>query len=128
MTRIFPFIAAAILACGGVSSALAQSTQTPAPAQAGDDPSMAQPKGSTQPALQTPQPVHNPESTVGLAPSEQPINNVKPRVAGQVVPSSLGTRLQVAVYSVPAASVESVTVVVSVTEPSPLSVGAANGS
>jgi hypothetical protein len=66
MTRILSFIAVAMLACGGVGSALAQSTQTP-------------------------QPVHNPESTVGLAPSDQPINNIKPWVAGQVVPSSQET-------------------------------------
>jgi hypothetical protein len=66
MTRILSFIAVAMLACGGVGSALAQSTQTP-------------------------QPVHNPESTVGLAPSDQPITNIKPWVAGQVVPSSQET-------------------------------------
>ena len=61
-------------------TALAQANQTPA--QAG---------GSTQPALHAPQPVHNPESTVGLAPADQPVNNIKLRVAGEVVPSSQET-------------------------------------
>ncbi len=82
---------AALLLAATAGGALAQSTQTPAPAQAGDDPSMAQPEGSTQPALQAPEPVHNPESTVGLAPADQPINNIKPRVAGEIVPSSQET-------------------------------------
>jgi len=89
MKRILPVLA--VLALAGSASAAFAQTQTPAPGQAGDDPSMAQPKGSTQPALQTPQPVHNPESTVGLAPADQPINNAKPRVAGDVVPSSQDT-------------------------------------
>jgi hypothetical protein len=84
MNRFLPFVTAALLA----SATSASLAQTPAPGQAGDDPSMAQPKGSTQPAAQPAAPVKNPESTVGLAPSEQPINNLKPRVAGQVVPSS----------------------------------------
>ena len=93
---ILPIVAAAMLA--GAGSAFAQTqtpaqtpAQTPVPGQAGDDPSMAQPKGSAQPGLRTAPPVHNPESTVGLAPSEQPINNAKPRVAGEVVPSSQET-------------------------------------
>jgi hypothetical protein len=73
-------------------AALAQDNQNPKPGQAGDDPSMAKPEGSTQPALKdTPQPVHDPESTVGLAPADQPINNAKPNVAGEVVPSSQET-------------------------------------
>jgi hypothetical protein len=92
MKRILPIFAAAVLACGfGAGAACAQAAQTPTPAQAGADPSMAQPEGSTQPALQAPPPAYNPESTVGLAPSEQPVNNIKPRVAGDVVPSSQET-------------------------------------
>lgn len=66
MKRITPIIAAALIAGGGAATAVAQATQPP-------------------------QPVQNPESTVGLAPSEQPINNIKPRVAGEVVPSSQET-------------------------------------
>lgn len=69
----------------------AQGNDNPDPAQAGADPSMAQPEGSNQPTLQTPQQVQNPESTVGLAPAEQPVNNLKPGVAGDVVPSSQET-------------------------------------
>jgi hypothetical protein len=76
---------------GAAGPTFGQRTQTPAPAQAGDDPSMAQPKGSTEPALQAAPPVANSESTVGLAPAEQPVNNIKPRVAGEVVPSSQET-------------------------------------
>jgi len=83
MKRILPIVAAAMLA-GSAAAAFAQAAPTPAPGQAGDDPSMAQPKESTQPA-------QNPESTVGLAPTEQPINNIKPRVAGEFVPSSQET-------------------------------------
>ncbi len=94
MTRLL-FTAFAMSLLFGTGSALAQpqtpAPAAPAPAQAGDDPSMAQPAGSTQPALQTPPPVKNPESTVGLAPAEQPINNIKPRVAGEIVPSSRET-------------------------------------
>ena len=67
-------------------------TQTetgPAPAQAGDDPSMAKPKGSDTPAVyKTQQPPVNPESTVGLAPTDQPVNNANPNIAGQKVPSA----------------------------------------
>jgi|GEM_PF-2175285 len=59
----------------------------PTPSQSGQDPTMAKPEGSTTPALDAPQP-RDPESTVGLAPAEQPVNNAKPNVAGQVVPSS----------------------------------------
>lgn len=66
MKRIAPIIAAALITGGGAAAAVAQATQPP-------------------------QPVQNPESTVGLAPSEQPINNIKPRVAGEVVPSSQET-------------------------------------
>lgn len=88
MRRIIPTLCATILLAG---AAFAQGNQTPAPGQAGDDPSMAKPQGSTQPALQAPQPVHKPESTVGLAPADQPINNIKPRVAGEVVPSAQET-------------------------------------
>jgi hypothetical protein len=87
MKRIIPTIFAILLFAGAASA-----QGTPAPGQAGDDPSMAQPQGSAQPALQAPQQtVQNPESTVGLAPTEQPINNAKPRVAGDVVPSSQET-------------------------------------
>jgi hypothetical protein len=88
MTRIIPTLCATILLAG---AAFAQGNQTPAPGQAGDDPSTAKPQGSTGPALQAPQPVHNPESTDGLAPADQPINNIKPRVAGEVVPSAQET-------------------------------------
>jgi hypothetical protein len=92
MKRIPQLICAtALLAIGAAGPAFGQPTQTPAPAQAGDDPSMAQPKGSTQPVLQAAPPVENPESTVGLAPAEQPVNNIKRRVAGEVVPSSQET-------------------------------------
>ncbi len=91
MRHSLPTFCAALLLSASSSIALAQSTETPAPAQAGDDPSMAQPEGSTQPALQAPEPVHNPESTVGLAPTDQPVNNAKPRVAGEIVPSSQET-------------------------------------
>jgi hypothetical protein len=73
-------------------AAFAQTTpQNPSPAQAGADPSMAQPQGSNIPAANTPPPVQNPESTVGLAPADQPTNNAKPNVAGQIVPSSRET-------------------------------------
>jgi hypothetical protein len=83
MKPILPIIAAAMLA--GAGGALAQAPQPSDPAKAGDAASTA------QPASQVPQPVQNPESTVGLAPSDQPINNAKARVAGQVVPSSQDT-------------------------------------
>lgn len=91
MTRTLSSSLAALLLAATAGTALAQSTGTPAPGQAGDDPSMAQPEGSTLPVLQAPAPVHNPESTVGLAPADQPVNNAKPRVAGEVVPSSQET-------------------------------------
>jgi hypothetical protein len=91
MNRTFPAAVASLILLATAGGACAQATQTPAPAQAGDDPSMAQPKGPTQPALQSPQPVQNPESTVGLAPTDQPVNNIKPRVAGEIVPSSQET-------------------------------------
>jgi hypothetical protein len=91
MTRTTSTICAALLLAASAGPVFAQSAETPAPAQAGEDPSMARPQGSTQPALQAPQPVQNPESTVGLAPADQPINNAKPRVAGEIVPSSQET-------------------------------------
>lgn len=96
MTRLLPTAFAFSLFVGTAGGAFAQTTQapapsTPAPAQAGEDPSMAKPEGSTQPALQAAPPVINPESTVGLAPADQPINNIKPRVAGEIVPSSQET-------------------------------------
>lgn len=80
-----------LLAMGVAGPAFAQNREMPSPGQAGDDPSMAEPKGSNQPALQTPRPVDNPESTVGLAPADQPVNNMKRNVAGEVVPSSQQT-------------------------------------
>lgn len=71
--------------------ALAQDSPVkPSPAEAGADPSMAKPEGTSTPALNAPQ-ARDPESTVGLAPSEQPINNAKPNVAGLVIPSSQET-------------------------------------
>lgn len=96
MRRGIPVVCSFLLFATGAAfatgPALAQDNQNPTPSQAGADPSMATPKGSTQPALSdTQQPVHNPESTVGLAPADQPINNAKPNVAGQVVPSSQET-------------------------------------
>jgi len=82
----------ALLAMLAAVPALAQtSTQSPTPAQAGADPSMAGPAGSKQPAQSAAPAVENPESTVGLAPADQPVNNVKPNVAGEVVPSSQNT-------------------------------------
>lgn len=91
MQRIAPTVLAVLLLSASTDVAFAQSRETPAPAQAGEDPSMARPEGSTQPALQAPEPVKNPESTVGLAPTDQPVNNIKPRVAGEIVPSSQDT-------------------------------------
>ena len=96
MRRLASTTCVVLIAAAVTGSALAQnptssSKETPAPAQAGDDPSMAKPEGSTQPALAAPSPAQNPESTVGLAPADQPVNNAKPRVAGQVVPSSQET-------------------------------------
>ncbi len=43
---------------------------------------------AAQESVQQTPPVENPESTVGLAPQEQPVNNMKPNVAGQVLPSA----------------------------------------
>lgn len=92
MQKALPaFFVTIALTAGSAGAAMAQSAATPgtpSPAQAGADPSMAKPGGSTQPALAAPPPVQNPESTTGLAPAEQPVNNTKPNVAGQVVPSS----------------------------------------
>ncbi len=94
MRRIFhvhgiSFVMAALLVAGGVAVAEDKGTSPlkPSPAEAGADPSMAKPEGSSIPALDAPKPA-NPESTVGLAPADQPVNNQKPNVAGQVVPSS----------------------------------------
>jgi hypothetical protein len=86
-------IVAAIAAFAVPQVSLAQTVAPPggpAPAQAGDDPSMAPPTRSQQPVL-PPEKIDNPESTVGLAPADQPVNNAKPRVAGQVVPSAQET-------------------------------------
>ena len=80
----------AILAIGGLAAAQDKGPIKPSPAEAGADPSMAKPEGSTTPALNALQ-ARDPESTVGLAPPEQPINNANPNVAGQVVPSSRET-------------------------------------
>lgn len=85
------FLALALfLLVAGPAAAQDNNPVKPSPAQSGSDPSMAKPEGSTTPALNEPQ-VRDPESTVGLAPPEQPINNAKPNVAGQVVPSSQET-------------------------------------
>lgn len=81
---------ATILVVAGPAAAQDASPIKPSPAQSGADPSMAKPEGSTAPALNAPQ-ARDPESTVGLAPPEQPTNNEKPNVAGQVVPSSQET-------------------------------------
>lgn len=59
----------------------------PTPSQAGQDPSMAKPPGSDAAPGAPPQ-VVDPESTSNLAPDEQPVNNAKPRIAGQKVPSA----------------------------------------
>ncbi|RKE68346.1 uncharacterized protein DUF1236 [Pseudorhodoplanes sinuspersici] len=80
----------AILAMTSLAAAQDTGPIKPSPAEAGADPTMAKPEGSTIPALAGPQ-ADNPESTVGLAPPEQPINNEKPNAAGQVVPSSQET-------------------------------------
>lgn len=80
----------AILAVAGSAAAQDSSPVKPSPAQSGADPTMAKPEGTSTPALNQPQ-ARDPESTVGLAPPEQPINNAKPNVAGQVVPSSQET-------------------------------------
>ena len=85
----------ATVAVTGFATAQGAAPIKPSPAEAGADPSMAKPEGSATPALKTPAlnapHVRNPESTVGLAPSQQPINNANPSVAGQVVPSSRET-------------------------------------
>lgn len=80
----------AILLATGAAVAQDNNAVKPTPAEAGADPSMAKPEGSSTPALNAPQ-ARDPESTVGLAPAEQPVNNAKPNVAGQVVPSSRET-------------------------------------
>lgn len=81
---------AVLLAVGGSVAFAQESPVKPSPAQSGADPSMAKPEGSSIPALDKPQ-ASNPESTVGLAPADQPVNNWKQNVAGQVVPSSHDT-------------------------------------
>jgi hypothetical protein len=79
--------AAIFVAAYGIAFAQTPAPQGgPAPAQAGDDPSMAPPTVS-HPSVAPPEKVGNPESTVGLAPSDQPVNNTKENVAGQFVPS-----------------------------------------
>jgi hypothetical protein len=81
---------ATILVVAGPAAAQDASPIKPSPAQSGADPSMAKPEGTSTPVLDRPQ-APNPESTVGLAPPEQPTNNERPNVAGQVVPSSQET-------------------------------------
>lgn len=90
MTRITPILCAASLLVYAAGLVFAQSAGAQLP-PAGGDPAMTQPQGSAEPAGQTLQPVQNPESTVGLAPTDQPVNNAKPRVAGEVLPSSQET-------------------------------------
>ena len=78
---------AATVVAHGITLAQSPAPQGgPAPAQAGDDPSMAPPTAS-QPSVAPPEKVGNPESTVGLAPSDQPVNNAKQNVAGLFVPT-----------------------------------------
>src|SRR6187455_21742 len=79
--------AATVVAHGNTLAQAPAPQGGPAPAQAGDDPSMAPLTKEAQPVL-PPEKIQNPESTVGLAPSDQPVNNAKPRVAGAVVPSA----------------------------------------
>lgn len=90
LPRAFAVLSIAALTAAATHAALAQQRPPtgPAPAQAGDDPSMANPNTTTKPALDNPPKPGNPESTVGLAPVDQPINNDNPSVAGQVIPSS----------------------------------------
>lgn len=84
---ILGVLACVLVASHSISAQAPAPQGGPAPAQAGDDPSMAPPTVSQKEVL-PPEIIQNPESTVGLAPSDQPVNNAKPRVAGQVVPSS----------------------------------------
>ena len=84
---ILGILAFVTLAPQGISAQAPAPQGGPAPAQAGDDPSMAPLTKEAQPVL-PPEKIQNPESTVGLAPSDQPVNNAKPRVAGLVVPSA----------------------------------------
>jgi predicted small lipoprotein YifL len=79
-----------ILALSSFAAAQDKGPIKPSPAEAGADPSMAKPEGAATPAPKAQQ-ARDPESTVGLAPPEQPINNANPNVAGQVVPSSRET-------------------------------------
>jgi hypothetical protein len=88
--RYAPLAFVALLAVAGAATAQDKGPVKPSPAEAGADPSMAKPDGASTPALSGPQ-VRDPESTVGLAPAEQPTNNAKPNVAGEVVPSSQET-------------------------------------
>jgi hypothetical protein len=89
MTRIAPAIFAMILASGAAGLAHAQTAQGTAPAP--NAAPMSEPEGSVPSIVQRDPSVENPESTVGLAPSEQPVNNIKPSVAGIFVPSSQDT-------------------------------------
>lgn len=77
---------------GGVGLAFAQDTPAkPNPAESGADPSAAKPNapsGDPAPVVAPAQPVANPESTVGLAPSDQPVNSANPSVAGRKIPSA----------------------------------------
>jgi hypothetical protein len=85
---IFAIISAAAVVAA-LSFSFAQSPAPPggpAPAQAGEDPSMAPPTLS-KPSVHPAEKPGNPESTVGLAPSDQPVNNAKQNVAGQFMPS-----------------------------------------
>ena len=79
-----------LLAVAGAATAQDKGPVKPSPAEAGADPSMAKPEGASTPVLTAPQ-ASDPESTVGLAPAQQPVNNANPNVAGQVVPSSQET-------------------------------------
>lgn len=84
--------AIALALLGSVGLAFAQSSPIkPDPSQSGADPSMAKPNtpsSDAAPLAQPKAPVVNPESTVGLAPADQPINNANPSVAGQKLPSA----------------------------------------
>jgi hypothetical protein len=90
MRRIAPAVFAMILAGGAAGLAHAQTAQGPAPAP-NAAPTMTEPEGSVPSIVQRDPSVENPESTVGLAPTEQPVNNIKESVAGIFVPSSQDT-------------------------------------
>ena len=55
---------------------------------------MAKPGGTTQPVATPAAPVQNPETTVGLAPADQPINNSKPNMGGKILPSVEDTAIR----------------------------------